>query len=39
LDKGDDGSPKAKADDGVQPDDEITVPGGQEMHDEKPSYE
>jgi len=39
LDNGDDGSPKARVDDGVHPDDEIIVPSGQEIQEEKPSYE
>ena len=39
MDNGDDGSPKARVDDGVQPDDETTVPGGQDTQEEKPSYE
>ena len=39
MDNGDDGSPNARVDDGVQPDDEINVPGGQDTQEEKPSYE
>jgi hypothetical protein len=39
LDKGDDGSPNARVDDGVQPAEVMIVPGGQDIQEENPSCE